>query len=118
MLLRQLVFWHLKKDLTIGIWDMDLPDVYKRQIDTYVLDCDTTRILQTYSLRFLRRFIQEQIPEFEGNWKVILQADGYYFSTRYPGDGAFIVGKEDVEECWEAVEETREAVRKYLEIRK
>mgnify|MGYP000484169275 len=87
-------------------------------IGTYVLDCDTTRILQTYSLRFLRRFIQEQIPEFEGNWKVILQADGYYFSTRYPGDGAFIVGKEDVEECWEAVEETREAVRKYLESQK
>lgn len=90
----------------------------KHMIDTYVLDCDTTRILQTYSLRFLRRFIQEQIPEFEGNWKMILQADGYCFSTRYPGDGAFIVGKEDVEECWEAVEETREAVRKYLESQK
>lgn len=49
---------------------------------------------------------------------MILQADGYCFSTRYPGDGAFIVGKEDVEECWEAVEETREAVRKYLESQK
>ncbi|HIY02851.1 MAG TPA: HEPN domain-containing protein [Candidatus Blautia faecipullorum] len=82
----------------------------KHVIDSYITDTDVTRILQTHSLKALRRFMQEHVPDFEGKWKIILQADGYYFSTRYPGDTAFFVGKEDVDECWEAVEETRRAV--------
>lgn len=86
----------------------------KHLIDSFVRDSDTTRVLQTQSLRVLRKFIREALPEFEGNWNVILQADGYYFSTRYPGADAFFVDKEDVDECWEAVEETRESVMNYI----
>ena len=58
--------------------------------------------------------MQEYIPEFACKWKIILQADGYYFSTRYPGDTAFLVAKEDVDECWEAVEETRASVQAFI----
>lgn len=90
----------------------------KHVIDMYVTEVDTTRILQTHSLKALRRFMQEHVPEFKGSWKTILQADGYYFSARYPGDTAFLVGREDVDDCWEAVEETRSAVRRFLEEKK
>lgn len=86
----------------------------KHVIDAYITECDTTRILQTYSLKALRRFMQEYIPEFTCKWKIILQADGCYFSTRYPGDTAFLVAKEDVDECWEAVEETRTSVQVFI----
>lgn len=86
----------------------------KHLIDTYVLDIDTTTILQTHSLKALRRFMRDNVPDFRGNWRIILQADGYYFSTRYPGDNAFLVEKEDVDECWEAVEEVRSAVLQYI----
>ena len=92
----------------------EISETYDRY---YVLDCDTTRILQTYSLRFLRRFIQEQIPELKetgsdtaGRWLLFF----YKISRRR----CVYCWKEDVEECWEAVEETREAVRKYLESQK
>lgn len=90
----------------------------KHLIDTYVFEIDTTNILKSHSLKSLRRFIVQEIPGFHADWKLILQADGYYFSTRYPGDNAFIVDKEDVDECWEAVEETRKAVLDYIETTK
>ena len=89
----------------------------KHIIDVYVQDTDTTKVLQTHSLRVLRRFIREVLPDFQIRWNTVLQADGYYFSTRYPGNEAFIVDKEDVDECWEAVEETRSAVIRYKEER-
>ena len=89
----------------------------KYVIDTYVTDTDTTRVLQTHSLKMLRRFLKNELPDFECDWKKVLQADGYYFSSRYPGEDAFLVEKEDVDECWEAVEETRTAVLEYLKTR-
>lgn len=78
---------------------------------------DTTNILQTHSLKALRRFIKENILDFKADWKIILQADGYYFSSRYPGDSAFLVGQEDVDDCWEAVEEARDASLYYIKTR-
>lgn len=90
----------------------------KHVIDTYVQDSDVTKVLQTHSLRVLRRFIREHLPEFQIRWNTVLQADGYYFSTRYPGSEAFLVDREDVDECWEAVEETRDAVIRYIEAEK
>ena len=89
----------------------------KHVIDTYILNINTTSILQTHSLKALRRFLTKNLPDFKINWKIVLQADGYYFSTRYPGDSAFLVEAEDVDECWEAVEETRSSVIRYIHMR-
>lgn len=89
----------------------------KHVIDTYIPDINTTSILQTHSLKALRRFLTKNLPDFETNWKIVLQADGYYFSTRYPGDSAFLVEAEDVDECWEAVEETRSSVIQYIRMK-
>ena len=71
--------------------------------------------INTYSFSFFLKFITSQIPEFDCNWRVVLNVDGYYFSARYPGEESFIVDKDDVDECWEAVEETRRAVVDFID---
>lgn len=75
---------------------------------------DITDVMKTHSIKRLQKFIQHNIPDFTCNWSVVLQANGYYFSARYPGEDSFIVDKDDVQEAWESVEETRAATLKYL----
>ena len=48
-------------------------------------------------------FTEEQIVSID-------KANGYYFSTRYPGDEYADVRKEDIDKCSEAVETCRDAV--------
>lgn len=84
----------------------------KHVIDSECKDMDTSAALHSHSLKYLRRFITKNIPDFECDWSKIMPADGYYFTTRYPGDDAFLVGKQDVDDCWKAVEYTRELVNK------
>ena len=84
----------------------------KHVIDSECKDMDTSAALHSHSLKYLRRFITENIPDFECDWSKIMPADGYYFTTRYPGDDAFLVDKQDVDDCWKAVEYTRELVNK------
>lgn len=74
-----------------------------------------TEIMKTHSLKRLKSFIQKNIPDFSCDWKTVVQADGYYFSARYPGDDSYYVTKSDVDDCWEAVKETKYAVDKYRE---
>lgn len=86
----------------------------KHIIDEYCTEMDTTNVLKTHSLKLLKKFISANLPDFICDWSVVMQADGFYFSARYPGDDSFIVDEDDVKECWEAVEETRRAVNAYL----
>lgn len=74
-----------------------------------------TDIMKTHSLKRLKRFIEVHVPEFECNWSIVVPADGYYFSARYPGEDSYFVNEEDVEECWRAVQETKRATDSYLE---
>ena len=82
----------------------------KHLIDTECINIDTTTILHSHSLKVLRKFIKENIFDFECDWDKVMKADGYYFTTRYPGDDAFFVSKDDVDECWEAVKYVRELI--------
>lgn len=87
----------------------------KHVIDVYCTDINTTEVLKTHSIKILKKFISQNIENFQCNWRKIINVDGYYFSARYPGEESFMVDKEDVEDCWEAVEETRNAVLRYIE---
>ena len=44
----------------------------------------------------------------------LLEEEYVTFCLLVTGDTAFIVAKEDVDECWEAVEETRKSVRNFI----
>lgn len=85
----------------------------KHIIDVYVPDMDTSTALRTHSLRSLRNFMSRHIPDFQADWNRVLLADGFYFSTRYPGNDAFLAGETDVRDAWDAVLATREAVLAY-----
>lgn len=88
----------------------------KHLVDIYCMDKDNTAVLRTHSLRVLKKYICKELKDFECDWDVILGADGFYFSTRYPGDESFFVDEEDVEVCWKAVEEVRKNVMAYCEL--
>lgn len=78
---------------------------------------DTTSILRSHSLRTLFRFLENYVPDFQADGDIIIKADGYYFTARYPGVDAYNVDKRDVEQCWEAVEHTRASVTAYMKSR-
>ena len=90
----------------------------KHVIDVDCKNRECTEILKTHSLKRILRFMEENLPEFRIDKEKVIPADGYYFSARYPGDDAFFVDEEDVQICWEAVEETKDAVDKYLGLEK
>lgn len=79
----------------------------KYLINTECKDIDASVVLHSHSLKVLRKFIKEHISDFECDWRIVMQADGYYFTTEYPGYDAFLVTKDDIDECWEAVRYVR-----------
>lgn len=90
---------------------------FKHVVDTYCQNVpheELTDALHSHSLRRLKTFFTKYLSDFECDWGVIMNANGFYFSARYPGDDSFFVEKEDVKECWEAVEETKRAVDCFL----
>lgn len=36
--------------------------------------------------------------------------DGFYFTTRYPGDDSFVPDEDDIDDTWQAVKNTRATV--------
>ena len=85
----------------------------KSIIEPFAINLNDTDVIKTHNLKKLRRFIDKNISDFKCDWSIVLQADGYYYSARYPGDDSFFVDKDDVLTCWEAVKETKEAVDNY-----
>lgn len=69
----------------------------------------TNNEMRTHSLRKLCNFLKKNAPQLQNqiNYSKILAGDGYYFNTRYPGDDYLEVTSSDIQECWDAVEETR-----------
>lgn len=86
----------------------------KSAIEKSANEMMNTEVMKTHSLKKIKRFIESFVPEFQCDWKTVIQADGYYFSARYPGDDSFFVGEDDVSACWDAVEETKRATDLYL----
>ena len=91
----------------------------KHIIDKYIRQTDEnfesyTFYMRTHNLRSICRFIKENLSDFDFNTNKICQADGYYFSSRYPGRDSSFVDKDDVESCWEAVQYTKTIVDDYI----
>lgn len=86
----------------------------KHVIDCYCTSIDCTAVLKTHSLKRIIRFLNENLEDFKIDRSKVVLADGYYFSARYPGDESFFATEEDVESCWDAVEETKCVVDEYV----
>ena len=63
------------------------------------------RILKTHSLQRIMKYVEcdmeTEIPK--KIYDSLMKIDGYYFSTRYPGDNSIEVDKRDIDNCREAL---------------
>lgn len=90
----------------------------KHVIDVFCSNIDTTAVLRTHSLRVLSKFLKKNLSDFICDWDKVLKCEGYYFAARYPGNDAVEVDADDIQDCWQAVTETRSRVTAYVEGRK
>lgn len=71
-----------------------------------------TEILTTHSLNrlvfFWNRFSENRIPSDVS--ELLRRINGYYFSTKYPGDDCQTLSKDNILTCFEAVEACKQAV--------
>lgn len=68
-----------------------------------------TEVLHTHSIKKLLDYIEDdmQIPISYNTRKEILPINGFYYSTRYPGDDSFFVKERDIKLCAEALRTCR-----------
>lgn len=87
------------------ISEYDIPDNAKEEMQH-------AKILSTHSLDRLMKYLDKNLDllfskETKNEMKII---DGYYFSTRYPGEDSIELDKSDIEQCGWAIYHCREAV--------
>jgi len=91
----------------------------KHIIDTYVPIDDNnenqrTKILHTHTIRAILAFLKEELPSFQCDCIKIGSIDGYYYTSRYPGDGCFLAKKDDLIHCWNVLQYTKQVVDEYI----
>ena len=71
-----------------------------------------TEILTTHNLNrlvfFWNKFSENKIPADASD--KLRKINGYYFSTKYPGDDSQTLSKDNISTCFEAVEACKQAV--------
>ncbi len=74
---------------------------------------DKTKIMRTHSLSKLLKFIENDmgITITDDAKDAIEGADGYYFTTRYPGDNSIEVDSRDIRKCEKALNLTKQLHR-------
>ena len=78
-------------------------------IQTREKNSEHQSILRSHNLTRLMKYLKENLgieysKETSRKMKTI---DGFYFSTRYPGEDSIMLDSEDIEDCKEAVEACR-----------
>ena len=91
----------------------------KHIINTYIEQ--TSENFQAYNsairirnLSIICKFIKQYLPDFDFSTDKICQANEYYYSFRYPGTNSSFVSEEDVNNCWEAVQYTKNIVDEFI----
>ncbi len=75
------------------------------------------KILKTHNLEKLIKFLDSEMDlKFERDTKNAMRIiDGYYFSTRYPGDDSIELTADDIKDCLYAVTKCRDATANMIE---
>lgn len=78
------------------------------------------KVLKAHSLTKLLKYIDRNLDfEFSKDAKADMKViDGFYFSTRYPGDESIEVDEIDIENCISAVQICRRETIQFLEFEK
>lgn len=115
-------YLYLEECIKSGIYDNALASLAQNTCERYLKSIIVTStavkensyIMRAHSLKTLFDYVLENLPDFEINAMIMLKADGLYIATRYPGNDSFFASKQDVLDAFAAVEETKNAVDKYL----
>lgn len=83
--------------------------------DSYEANNERDNILRTHSLMKLQRYLGNNLPDFRIDRTKLRMVDGFYFTTRYPGEESIEITKEDIEDCKSAIEECRQQVCSYIQ---
>ena len=70
--------------------------------------------MRTHSLKTLLNYVLENLPDFKIDYAIMLQADGLYITSRYPGKRLALANKETILLAFESVKETKRAVDSYI----
>ncbi len=75
------------------------------------------KILRTHNLGRLFNYLEDEmgIKIASDKKNIIRLTDGYYFSTRYPGDDAIQLNRRDIDDCANAVIACRELADNIIE---
>ena len=85
----------------------------KHILDYYSKDAIHLEVFRTSSLNALLKLLKKYVPEFDVDRSTVLLADGFQFSSAYPGINSFFVDSQDEERCYHALEYCRAAVLQY-----
>ena len=87
------------------ISEYDMPETEKEEIQH-------TKILSTHSLDRLIKYLDKNLDlQFDQSTKNEMKIiDGYYFTTRYPGEDSIELDKSDIEQCSLAICHCRQSV--------
>ena len=74
----------------------------------------TERVLHTHNLNALINFLEGRQIVLDCETKnAILRINGFYFTTRYPGEESFMITKNDLLDCIAAVDKCKAFVDQY-----
>lgn len=84
--------------------------------DSVKANAEKTEILRTHSLNRLMKFLKKNLditftPDTIAEMRMI---DGFYFSTRYPGEESLEIDEEDLAHCQSAITGCRDEVSAFL----
>ena len=88
---------------------------YLKHVIEMSTDEPPIHVMRSKDLCILRKFIEQNDLGLEADWGRVLKANGYYFTTAYPGDDSFMATEKDADDCVDALKYTREVVLKFVE---
>jgi len=93
----------------------------KYLIDTYITVSDSnvediTAILKSHNINRIVDFWNDNSDKKidKTSKSIIGEVNGFYFSTRYPGDDSVVLSKEDIDTCFASVEECKRVVDRII----
>lgn len=75
------------------------------------------RVLRSHNLRMLTNYLRKDmgLPMPKDLIQTLHSVNGFYFSTRYPGEDSITLDREDLDDCAEALKLCRQYVEELLE---
>ena len=115
-------YHYLEDCINAGIFRSSMASIAQNTCERYLKSIiadftlveENSRVMRTHSLKTLLNYVLENLPDFKIDYAIMLQADGLYITSWYPGKHLALANKETILLAFESVKETKRAVDDYL----